>query len=121
MEDSTQFGFKEAGDDFQGGPEFLSKYAIDGAPPDSGLVVDKAGNLYGTTSSGGTSLNYGIVYEISPQGEESILHSFGLNIADGAKPIGNLVMDSAGNLYGTTSGGGTGDSGIAGTIFKVTP
>jgi uncharacterized repeat protein (TIGR03803 family) len=90
----------------------------DGARPDGGLVMDKAGNLYGTTTSGGATLTDGTVYEIDPPGEESILHSFGLNSLDGTKPTGKLVMDSEGNLYGITGSGGPGGGG---TVFKVTP
>jgi uncharacterized repeat protein (TIGR03803 family) len=86
----------------------------DGATPHGGLVLDGSGNLYGTTSSGGTS-NLGTVFKIDTSGVETVLHSFAGN-SDGAQPYAGLVMDGAGNLYGTTEKGGT--SGF-GTVFKV--
>lgn len=86
-----------------------------GTLPYGALVADAAGNLYGTTSSGGTSshclsgVGCGVVYELSPSGNgwtERILYNFCAlaNCADGAVPLGSLVFDSAGNLYGTTYG-----------------
>jgi len=94
---------------FQGG--------TDGATPAGGVVFDKAGNLYGATNSGG-AFGYGTVYQITPQGRETVLYSF-TGGADGASPgYGNLVRDSAGNLYGTTTSGGTANLGV---VFKVDP
>ena len=91
----------------------------DATNPMSGLVFDSAGNLYGTTASGG-SFNLGTVFELSPNGDgtwsESILHTF-QGDPDGATPIGSLIFDSSGNLYGTTSSGGT----LSGTVFELTP
>jgi uncharacterized repeat protein (TIGR03803 family) len=90
----------------------------DGANPEAGLIKDKAGNLYGTTSSGG-KYDYGTVYEITA-GVEHVLYSFA-GPPDGAFPWGTLVRDAAGNLYGTTVGGGTSTlcgSGC-GTIFTL--
>jgi uncharacterized repeat protein (TIGR03803 family) len=79
-----------------------------GADPYAGLVSDVAGNLYGTTCCGGAH-NYGTVFELSPKAgggwSEKILHSFNDNGKDGYAPGGNLIFDSAGNLYGTASGG----------------
>ena len=97
----------------------------DGANPDGGLVLDNAGNLYGTTSVGGDlSCGYqgsgcGIVFKLDPTGKETVLHSF-RGGSDGQFPEGggSLAMDAAGNLYGTTAGGGTY---TAGTVFKLTP
>lgn len=86
--------------------------ASDGRGPSGGLIMDSAGNLYGTTFSGGTIGN-GTVFKIDPAGAETILHSFGPGGSDGAWPEGNLIMDSAGSLYGTTSG--------AATVFKLSP
>ena len=86
----------------------------DGAVPHGGLVRDSAGNLYGTTSSGGAS-GLGTVFKIDTSGRETVLHSFG-GSPDGAQPYAGLVMDNAGNLYGTTENGGA--SGF-GTVFKV--
>jgi uncharacterized repeat protein (TIGR03803 family) len=101
---------------------------VDGNTPYAGLVMDKEGNLYGTTGGGGAS-NRGTVFELTPTGQETVLYSFCslASCADGAGPTAGLIMDDEGNLYGTTSGGGTGDcvqSGVdsgCGTVFKVTP
>jgi uncharacterized repeat protein (TIGR03803 family) len=89
----------------------------DGKSPKAGLIVDPAGNLYGTTTAGGI-YNTGTVFELTPTGEETILHSFKPNGRDGAEPVGGLVMDQAGNLYGTTDAGG---SFKYGTVFEVEP
>ena len=94
----------------------------DGSVPVGGLIRDGAGNLYGTTISGGTSGN-GVVYKLDKQGNETVLYSFaGLN--DGSGPFGSLVRDTAGNLYGTTVSGGIpncvqGVGQQCGTVFKV--
>jgi uncharacterized repeat protein (TIGR03803 family) len=63
-----------------------------------------------------------MVFELTPSGTETVLHSFGAS-GDGLQPVGGLVMDKSGNLYGTTIEGGAyscGGSGC-GTVFKVTP
>ncbi len=88
----------------------------DGAAPECGLIQDAAGNLYGTTFAGGASgeLSAGTVFKITSTGEESVLHSFNGN--DGFGPVAGLVEDSAGNLYGTASSGG---SAGWGTVFKI--
>ncbi len=89
-----------------------------GVHPAGGLIMDSSGNLYGTTNSGGAH-GAGTVFKISPSGTATVLHSFGaLNSGDGQYPMAGLIMDSAGNLYGTTNGGGT--TGY-GTVFKITP
>ena len=90
---------------------FFSGYG-DGSGPASGLVLDGAGNLYGTTTSGGSN---GTVFKITPEGIKEVLYSFAGG-SDGASPYARLMMDSAGNLYGTTSFGGA--SGY-GTVFRV--
>jgi uncharacterized repeat protein (TIGR03803 family) len=91
---------------------------LDGVTPYAGLVMDKSGNLYGTTvSGGGTGGVSGIVFEMTPAGAETILHNFGAT-GDGAFPWGGLVFDKSGNLYGTTLDGGANGFG---TVFKVTP
>jgi uncharacterized repeat protein (TIGR03803 family) len=93
--------------------------APDGANP-NGLISDKAGNLYGTTTAGGDkackggSTGCGIVFKIDTNGEETVLHPFHGN-GDGALPYGALV-EKKGWLYGTTSEGGDFDEG---TIFKM--
>jgi uncharacterized repeat protein (TIGR03803 family) len=97
----------------------------DGYPHAQGLLIDSAGNLYGTTETGG-AYGYGTVYELSPVGDGAwtgqILHSF--NGTDGSDPRGKLTFDAAGNIYGTTQFGGgtqgcyfTGDCGV---VFKLT-
>ena len=92
----------------------------DGSYPYAGLIGDAAGNLYGTTSGGGIH-NNGAVFELTPgQGggwTERVLHSFG-NGTDGTQPDAGLIFDAAGNLYGTTSGGGIH---TYGTVFELMP
>jgi uncharacterized repeat protein (TIGR03803 family) len=85
----------------------------DGAIPWSGLIRDSQGNLYGTTSSGGTN-NYGTVFKLSSSGKESVLHRFQAG-SDGSAPLAGVIRDSAGNLYGTASGA----SGGSGVLFKI--
>jgi uncharacterized repeat protein (TIGR03803 family) len=92
----------------------------DGANPYSSLIFDSVGNLYGTASAGGTNGN-GVVFELSPAGStwtETVLHSFA-GTPDGATPMAGLTMDAAGNLYGATPYGGTGDG--TGTVFELSP
>lgn len=79
------------------------------------MIADSAGNLYGTTYAGGAN-GKGTVFKIAPDGTETILHAFGANATDGQNPVGGLVVDSAGNLYGTTVGGGAYGGG---TVFKI--
>lgn len=89
----------------------------DGSHPRADLVMDTAGNLYGTTDSGGTN-SVGTVFKLSPNGTETVLHSFAANGSDGTHPYAGLVTDTMGNLYGTTYSGGANGYG---TVFKVTP
>jgi len=91
----------------------------DGVFPDAGVIFDKSGNLYGTTAYGSTH-GLGVVYQLTPLGlgwTENVLYDF-LGGDDGAVPLGGLILDSAGSLYGTTSGDGTGSGG---TAFELTP
>ncbi len=98
--------------------------APDGANPDGPLTLDAQGNLYGTTSFGGDALGgsgAGIVFMLDPMGSETVLHTFNpgsLGKNDGAGPMGALVRDKHGDLYGTTSGGGVFQGG---TVYKVDP
>ena len=85
----------------------------DGCQPDSGLIRDKAGNLFGTTGDGGPS-GYGTVFKLDTSGTETVLHFFS-GLPDGESPIAGLARDTKGNLYGTTFNGGSG----YGTVFKV--
>src|SRR4029077_21214231 len=85
------------------------KGGSDGAFPKAGLIADGHGNLYGTTSAGGSTDN-GVVFKLAAYGTESVLHSFALDGIDGANPTGELIADRDGNLYGTTQFGGSGSS-----------
>jgi uncharacterized repeat protein (TIGR03803 family) len=92
----------------------------DGASPEGSLIFDAAGNLYGTTASGGTHEN-GAAFELSPptgkHWKETLLYNFtGGN--DGGGPEGGVIFDNAGNLYGTTFRGGTDSSGV---VFELSP
>jgi uncharacterized repeat protein (TIGR03803 family) len=87
----------------------------DGCNPEAGVVFDTQGNLYGTTSNGGAN-NVGIVFKLTPSGDWSILHSFACTPTDGCYPEAGVVLDSKGNLYGTTSSGGAEGGG---TVFEV--
>ena len=116
---------------FQGG--------TDGATPAGGVVFDKLGNLYGATTDGGSAAcnsiyQCGTVYQLMPPAAkgkswtEAILYVFkGNTSADGASPGGGLIADSAGNLYGTTQYGGTGDCVLLGNklgcgiVYEVSP
>jgi uncharacterized repeat protein (TIGR03803 family) len=103
----------------------------DGAFPKAGLIMDSSGNLYGTTPFGGVTATSsgscsgsgpppagcGTVFKLDPSGHETVLYSFTGTNGDGANPAAGLIMDSAGNLYGTTAGGSPG----AGTVFKLDP
>jgi uncharacterized repeat protein (TIGR03803 family) len=93
----------------------------DGGNPYAGLIFDSKGNLYGTTVYGGTYA-YGTVFELSPgpngQWTENALHSFNPNEQDGIRPYASLIMDAAGNLYGTTEYGGLYGQG---TVFEISP
>jgi len=104
----------------------IFKGQLDGANSGAGLVFDDAGNLYGTTIQGGT-YGLGTVFELSPGSSgtwsESVIYSFGAVNGgdDGFYPQASLIMDGAGNLYGTTEdGGAAGVSGV-GTVFELSP
>ena len=86
----------------------------DGDRPSGGLLRDSAGNLYGSTQYGGSS-DAGVVFQLTKAGQYNILYDFtGGN--DGGLPVAAVVSDSAGNLYGCTSSGGTYGFGV---IFKL--
>ncbi len=101
---------------FQGGDH--------GANPGAGLVMDQTGALYGTTNNGGvvcddSGATCGTVYKLDANGNETGLHTF-TGGSDGAYPKSRLLMDAAGNLFGTTAGGGAagGECGC-GIVFKM--
>ena len=89
----------------------------DGRGPIASLIIDSAGNLYGTTDEGGSSQD-GAVFKVDPTGDEVVLHSF--NVLDGIGPQAGLVRDAVGNLYGTTVGGGPPHK-RDGVVFKLDP
>jgi uncharacterized repeat protein (TIGR03803 family) len=98
----------------------------DGDGPESALIADKSGNLYGTTKQGGgacSGFGCGTVYEITPAGTETVLYAF-TGGTDGSNPVAGLIRDKSGNLYGTTEFGGdaSGCGGTGcGTVFKLAP
>jgi uncharacterized repeat protein (TIGR03803 family) len=87
----------------------------DGANPMSGLIQGTDGTFYGTTSIGGAD-GAGTVYEITPEGNESVLYSFAGGPGDGEVPTGNLIEGNDGHLYGTTARGGANGHG---TFFRL--
>jgi len=107
----------------------------DGAYPSGPLVFDAAGNLYGEANFGGNGRNLaGVVFELAPGSSEGkssgwsekILYSFcsegsGQACPDGLNPWGGVVFDQSGNLYGTTTAGGSPDGWGGGVVFKLTP
>jgi uncharacterized repeat protein (TIGR03803 family) len=125
----VSLGFAELASAAQYKTKVFDFNSTDGALPDSGLIADPAGNLYGTASAGGgitnceTGFGCGLVYELSPTSKgwkETVLYTFCAlaHCADGASPFGALVFDSAGNLYGTTYG----QVDLTGSVvFKLTP
>lgn len=95
------------------------QFCTDGAYPYAGMIFDSAYNLYGTTQQGGADLGGGTVFQLTRNGSswtQTVLHSF-LGGSDGSNPVGPLVMDSAGNIYGIASTGGAG----FGTVFELSP
>ncbi len=89
---------------------------VDGGYPSGGVRLDNAGQLYGTTDSGGTH-SRGVVFKLYTTGEERALYSF-TGGADGGNPDTSMVWDYYGNLYGTSQLGGTSSCGV---VFRVTP
>lgn len=105
----------------------LHSFGPHGTLPVGGLVLDHAGNLYGTTSKGGNSLGHGLVFELTPNASgpwnEIVLYKFQGKADggdDGTEPLGDLIFDAQGNLYGTTLRGGPHHRG-RGVIFKLSP
>ncbi len=96
--------------------------SIDGSYPGTKPLVGADGNLYGTTPYGGSSgcsLGCGVIYRVRSTGSEDVLYTFqGHQFGDGGVPFGEPVADDAGNLYGTTTQGGSADGGI---VYKLAP
>ncbi|HEY1638208.1 MAG TPA: choice-of-anchor tandem repeat GloVer-containing protein [Rhizomicrobium sp.] len=89
-------------------------HGADGNTPFVAPVADSAGNLYGTTySGGGCGGDCGVLYKLSPRAhgawKETILHAFGNNQGDGYNPLAGVALDAAGNIFGVTTKGGGGD------------
>jgi uncharacterized repeat protein (TIGR03803 family) len=97
--------------------------SVDGCAPYAGVILDAAGNLYGTASEGGAN-SWGTAYELSPASgggwTPKVLHAFG-GETDGWTPLGGLIMDAAGNLYGTTEAGGERTVNDGGTVYELHP
>ena len=93
---------------------FRSTGGADGGYPVAGVIRDSAGNLYGTTYYGGTA-NAGVVYKLDTTGHETVLYTF-TGGADGGFPWSGVIRGSAGNLYGTTLGGGRAGAGV---VYKL--
>ena len=93
---------------FQGG-------IADGTQPTSGVALDSKGNLYGTTYAAG-AYGLGVVYKVTPSGEEIVLHSFAGG-SDGSGPQSGVTLDAQGNIYGTTYYGGSSGAGV---VYKIT-
>jgi uncharacterized repeat protein (TIGR03803 family) len=94
-----------------------------GYRPEGGVVMDTAGNLYGTANSGGNGFGLdGTLFELSPAAgggwTQTVLHSFGAYEEDGINPTSTLIFDTKGNLYGTTYAGGANQAGM---VFELTP
>jgi uncharacterized repeat protein (TIGR03803 family) len=87
----------------------------DGSLPTVGVALDSAGNLYGTTNTGGTN-NLGVVYKVTAAGQETILHSF-TGGKDGSGPQAGVAIDAQGNVYGTTYNGGAYNAGV---VYRIT-
>ena len=88
----------------------------DGSFPNGDLIRDAAGNLYGTTQFGGKS-NRGLVFKLDAKGKQTVLYTF-TGASDGGIPIGRLLRDTTGNLYGITALGGD-PTCSCGTVFKL--
>jgi len=96
----------------------FSPYGDDGHHPYAGVIMDKLGNLYGTTELGGRGEVVGTVFELTPAGVETVLYSFTGGYTDGEQPYSGLVMGKKGKLYGASSHG---QSPNYGALFELSP
>jgi uncharacterized repeat protein (TIGR03803 family) len=118
--------FKIAGDGTFTGLHDFSGYPTDGAQPLGALLKSASGIFFGVTQRGGGSqscssnLGCGTIFEINKYGPEAVRYHF-LGGADGISPMGPMVSDSSGNLYGVTQSGGNSDCQCSGTIWKFAP
>jgi uncharacterized repeat protein (TIGR03803 family) len=117
--DGTVFEEKKSGNKWTEITLYNFTGGDDGINPEAGVTLDAHGNLYGTTSTGGADGD-GVVYKLSRHGsgwKQTVLHTFhGKN--DGANPVGGLVLDKAGNLYGGTFDGGVNGGGV---VYELSP
>ena len=103
------------------------KGGADGSHPVAGLMIDRRGDLFGTTGSGGIDCNgtgggCGTVFKIKPDGRMEVLHAF--NGTDGIYPASDLLLDAAHYIYGTTANGGNDCDGTGqgcGVVFRLAP
>jgi len=116
--DGTVFELGQSNGTWSETPLYSFTDNLDGANPYATLVSDKAGNLYGTTESGGVA-GLGVVFKLAPDGTETVRHSF-KGGTDGGEPFEGVTFNTDGFLYGATSVSGTLDCGC-GTVFKVKP
>jgi len=130
----TVFELSPSGSGWQENILYNFTGGADGLGPLAGVIQDAAGNLYGNTGEGGSyagscSFGCGVVFELSPTGSgwtETVLYTF-TGAPDGASPVAKLLKDRAGNLYGTTSSGGSSSAcsfeypGGCGTVFELSP
>jgi uncharacterized repeat protein (TIGR03803 family) len=115
----TVFEEKKSGDKWIESVIYNFTGGNDGINPPAGVTLDAHGNLYGTTSLGGAH-GGGVVYKLSAHGsgwKQTVLHTF-RGASDGQNPVGGVVLDKAGNLYGTTFDGGVNGGG---TVYKLSP
>jgi uncharacterized repeat protein (TIGR03803 family) len=119
--DGTVFEIAKTGSGYASTPTTLASFnGANGGTPQAGLIADAAGNLFGTTAGGGAN-NDGTVFEIAETGSgyastPTVLATF--NSTDGAYPESVLIADAAGDLFGTTNGGGQVGVGV-GTVFEI--
>ncbi len=115
----TVFRLARSGSGWVATTLYSFRRGTDGGNPMGGLILDRSGNLFGTTTEGGGSGGGGTVFELSPSGGSwtfTVLYSW--SGQTGGSPQGNLAMDGAGNLYGAGSSGGAFGHG---SVFKLTP
>jgi uncharacterized repeat protein (TIGR03803 family) len=96
----------------------FGRVAGDGSKPIGTLTLDTAGNIYGTTSSGGGTQSAGTVFKMTPKGVETVLYKFTISTGNVCGPAGNILRDGVGNIYGATLCGGLFGGGA---LFKLTP
>ena len=102
-----------------GGWTYSTLYTFSSTGPSANLVMDSAGNLYGTTLGDEEDGSYGSVFKLTPSNGSwtyTDLHDF-TNGSDGGYPYSSVLIDAAGNLYGTASTGGSGN----GVVWEITP